>query len=152
MSAPPLPSRAGGSGPSSAASAVARPAADAPPRASVLPLVVGGAAVVASIVLAIIVATSASATVVMLGLPLPLVAADHWSLSLLGYLLTPVAVIACYGWDAVGQRRGRARNRNFVLRPGYSRALTGAAGLGVLLGAWHVLNLSVPLSELLGWS
>ncbi|GAA1945606.1 hypothetical protein GCM10009776_04390 [Microbacterium deminutum] len=105
-----------------------------------------------SLALAVAVLLTASATVNILGIGVPLVTADAWPLSFAGYLLTPVVVIGCYGWNAIGQRDGLRRNRNFVLRPGYSNALAWAAGAGILLGAWHVLNLSVPLSEWLGLS
>ena len=67
--------------------------------------------------------------------------------SFIGYLLTPVVVIACYGWDAIGQRNALRANRNFVPKPAWTRALLWTAGASVLVGAWHVLNLSVPCSR-----
>lgn len=145
-----LSSRSGGYAPS------ARPASVAPaPRtttATPLPLIIAGVAVFVSLLIAVVVLVASSAAVNILGIGVPLVTADAWWLSFIGYLLTPVVVIGCYGWNAIGQRDGLRRNRNFVLRPGYSRALAWAAGAGIALGAWHVLNLSVPLSEWLGLS
>lgn len=134
----------------------ARPASGAPAsgrtQASPIPLVVAAAALVVSLALAVTVLVSASATVNILGLGFALVTPDAWWLSFIGYVLTPIVVIGCYGWNAIAQRDGLRRNRNFALRPAYSRALAWAAGIGILLGAWHVLNLSVPISERLGLS
>ena len=75
-----------------------------------------------------------------------------WWPSFIGYLLTPVLVIACYGWDAIGQRNGLRANRNFLPKPAWTRTLLWIAGVSVLVGAWHVLNLSVPLSDAWGLS
>ncbi|MFT4229597.1 MAG: hypothetical protein QM602_04835, partial [Microbacterium sp.] len=126
----------------------------APARAaSPLPLLVAGGALGVSVVLALLVAlTPASVPIAFLGVPLPLVTAGWWWVSLLGYLLTPVVVLGCYGWDAVGQRNGLRADRNFVLRPSWSRALQWLTGISIAVGAWHVLNLSVPLAEAWGLS
>lgn len=118
--------------------------------ANPLPLVVAVVAVVASVALAVVAATSASAPVLVLGIALPLVASGSWWLSFAGYLLTPVVVLACYGWNALGQRNGLRAHRDFVLRPGWGTALLWLTGASILIGAWHVLNLSVPLSEAWG--
>lgn len=124
-----------------------------PASASPLPLLIAAGALVLSLVIAVLVAaTPASVPILFLGIPLPLVTPAFWWLSLVGYLLTPVAVLACYGWDAVGQRNGLRANRNFVLRPSWRRGLQWLTGAAILVGAWHVLNLSVPLSEAWGFS
>jgi len=121
--------------------------------ASPLPLLVALVALALSIVIALVVAlTPASIPILFLGIPLPLVATGFWWLSFLGYALTPIAVLACYGWDAVGQRNGLRANRDFVLRPSWRRALQWLTGIAIVVGAWHVLNLSVPLSEAWGFS
>ncbi len=133
----------------------ARPTSAAPSRivvASPLPLIIAAAAVFVSLVLAAVVLLTSSATVKLLGIGIPLVISGAWWLSFIGYVLTPIVVIGCYGWNAIAQRDGLRRNRNFVLRTGYSRGLAWAAGVGIVLGAWHVLNLAVPLSEWLGAS
>ncbi|MFT4220172.1 MAG: hypothetical protein QM611_06610, partial [Microbacterium sp.] len=121
--------------------------------ASPWPLIVAAAAFGLSVLLAVVLAaTPASDPVRFLGAPLPLVVGGFWWVSLAGYLLTPAVVLACYGWNAVAQRKGLGANRNFVLRPGWSRALRWLAGLSIVVGAWHVLNLSVPLSAAWGGS
>jgi len=121
--------------------------------ASPLPLLVAAGALLVSLVIAVVVAaTPASIPIRFLGIPLPLVTSGAWWLSFIGYLLTPVVVLACYGWDAVGQRNGLRANRNFVLRPSWRRGLQWLTGAAIVVGAWHVLNLSVPLSEAWGFS
>lgn len=115
-------------------------------------MILGLSAIGVSTAIAVFVIAVASASVAFFGIPLPLVTADRWWLSLIGYLLTPIVVIACYGWDAIGQRNALRANRNFVPKQGFTRALLWAAGASVLVGAWHVLNLSVPLSEAWGIS
>lgn len=130
-----------------------RPAGRSRSSANPLPLIVAVAALVLSLVIAVVLAvTSASAPIAFLTLTLKLVTPGWWWLSLIGYVLTPVAVIACYGWDSVGQRNGLRENRDFVLRPSWSRALLWCAGISIVVGAWHVLNLSVPLTEAWGLS
>ncbi|MEV8250648.1 hypothetical protein AB0O87_06965 [Microbacterium sp. NPDC076768] len=120
-------------------------------RASATPLIVGLAAVVISIGLAVFVVLFASNPVsVFFDVPMPLVIAEFWWLSMLGYILTPVIVVACYGWDRIAQRKGQRENSNFVDREGYTKILLGAAAFAILLAVWHVLNLSVPLTELWG--
>lgn len=143
--------------PRRAAGAPVRPASVSslrgPAAASPLPLLVAAGALLVSLVLAIVVAlTPASVPILVLNVPMPLVTPAFWWLSFLGYLLTPIAVLACYGWDAVGQRNGLRANRNFVLRPTWRRSLRWLTGIAIVVGAWHVLNLSVPLSEAWGFS
>jgi purine-cytosine permease-like protein len=105
-----------------------------------------------SVVLAVAVVLTASAPIAFLGVPFPLVRAEAFWMSLLGYLLTPIVVIACYGWDVVSQRNGLRANRNFDIRPRWTRLLLWLSGFSIVVGAWHILNLSVPLSEWLGLS
>jgi len=119
--------------------------------ASPLPVIVGASAMLVSVLLAVVVALTASAPIVFL-VPLPLVRAEAFWMSLLGYLLTPIVVIACYGWDALSQRNGLRANRNFDIRPQWTRLLLWLCGFSIIVGAWHILNLSVPLSEWLGLS
>lgn len=103
-------------------------------------------------VVAIVVATTVSAPVDLVGLKAPLVAGTFWWISLFGYVLTPIVVIACYGWDVLSQRDGLRGNRDFVLHPGWTRALLLIVAASLVVGAWHVLNLSVPVSEWLGFA
>lgn len=130
-----------------------RPAVTRAGRASALPLIGGLSAAALSLVIAVLVIALVSAPVkVFLDIPLPLVVAESWWLSLLGYLLTPVVVIACYGWDAIAQRSGMRRDVNFLQRTGYGTALRWTVAASIIIGVWHILNLSVPLTEAWGLS
>ena len=115
--------------------------------ASPLPLWIGVGAVALSLIIAIIVLAAFSTPARLFGeFSLPLVSDGSGWLSLLGYVLTPLIVILAYGWDVAWQRRARENNRNVVLRRGYTRALKWLMIAGIVLGAWHVLNLAVPVS------
>ncbi|GAA2009029.1 hypothetical protein [Microbacterium ulmi] len=145
MSTPSTPQRP-------ASSSLTAAAAPARAGASSLPLIVGSAALAVSVAIAVVVAIAASGPVAVLGIPVPLVRSDAFWLSLVGYLLTPFVVVACYGWDVLAQRDGLRANRNFVVRPAWTRRLLWLAGAGILVGLWHILNLSVPLSEWMGFA
>lgn len=132
--------------------ATARPSSRAG-GASPIPLAIGLGALAVSLIIAVVVIAGFSAPVELFaGVPLPLVLAEHWWLSLIGYLLTPLVVIACYGWDVIGQRGGVRRNANFALNARYTSLLRWALWPAVAIGIWHILNLSVPLSEAWGLS
>lgn len=136
----------------SAVHAAARPPSRAG-GASPVPMAIGLGALVASLVIAVVVIAAFSAPVaLLLGIPLPLVLAEYWWLSFLGYLLTPLIVIACYGWDVIGQRAGLRRNANFAVNARFTSTLRWALWPAVVIGIWHILNLSVPLSEAWGLS
>ncbi|MFT4234095.1 MAG: hypothetical protein QM607_03720 [Microbacterium sp.] len=116
--------------------------------ATPVPLIVGAVSFLVSLVLTIWVATSLSAPVRLIGpLTLPLVTPDAWRWSLIGYLLTPFACIICLGLDILLQRGGLSRDPNFITRPVFGVVLRWMAIAGIVLGAWHALNLSVPISE-----
>ncbi|SMH44544.1 hypothetical protein SAMN06295885_2387 [Rathayibacter oskolensis] len=119
--------------------------------ASPLPLVLGAAGLVASLALAILAASTAAAPVRILGLSLPLVRGTAVWMSVVGYLLTPLLVFLAAGWDLSSQRASTLRDaRHFAPDPRLTRALLWLSGAALLLGAWHVLNISVPVSEWLG--
>lgn len=118
--------------------------------ASPIPLAVGSGAVIISAALAVIVIATSSVPIRFVGVPLPIVQSDRFWLSLIGYLLTPIAAVIAVGWDRIAQRRGVVLSGNFVPNRGFEVALTWIAGAGLVLGVWHVLNLSVPLSEFWG--
>ncbi|WP_460797362.1 hypothetical protein [Microbacterium sp. GXF0217] len=136
----------------SAVHATARPASPAG-AASPVPMGIGIGALAVSLVIAVLVMAGFSAPVeLFFGVPLPLVLAEYWWLSFVGYLLTPLIVIACYGWDVIGQRGGLRRNANFAIRTRYTSILRWTLWPAVVVGVWHILNLSVPLSEAWGLS
>ncbi|MBO0985624.1 hypothetical protein [Rathayibacter sp. SD072] len=116
--------------------------------ARALPLIVGATGFAASLILAIAALATAAAPVRVLGVPLPLVQGGAVWMSVVGYVLTPVLVFLATGWDLSSQRSHALRDaRHFVPNPLYSRALLWISGAGLVLGAWHILNISVPVSE-----
>lgn len=111
-------------------------------------MIVGAAAVALSLILAIFGLVNSTPTVLISQprLSLPLDTTNLWWASLIGYLLTPIAVIGARGWDIVAQRRG-LENRNFVLKPGYSKALQALLVACCVLALWQLLNLSVAVAS-----
>ncbi|KQQ03621.1 MULTISPECIES: hypothetical protein [unclassified Rathayibacter] len=119
--------------------------------ASPLPLWLGVAGLVVSLALAILAASTAAAPVRVLGVPLPLVRGGAVWMSVVGYLLTPLLVFLAAGWDLSSQRANSLRDaRHFAPDPRLTRWLLWLSGAALLLGAWHILNISVPVSEWLG--
>ncbi|WKK70530.1 hypothetical protein Q0F99_11740 [Rathayibacter oskolensis] len=119
--------------------------------ASPLPLWLGVAGLVASLALAVLAASTAAAPVRVLGVPLPLVRGGAVWMSAVGYLLTPLLVFLAAGWDLSSQRANSLRDaRRFAPDPRLTRWLLWLSGAALLLGAWHILNISVPVSEWLG--
>ena len=112
-------------------------------------MVVGAAAVALSLILAIIGLLNSTQTVLIAQprFSLPLDTTNLWWASLGGYLLTPIVVIGARGWDTVSQRRG-LQNRNFVLKPGYSKVLQALLIIGCLLAIWQLLNVSLAVANL----
>jgi hypothetical protein len=112
-------------------------------------MIVGAAAVALSLVLAVVGLVSSTPTVLIAQprFSLPLDTTSLWWASLLGYLLTPIVVIGARGWDTVSQRRG-LQNRNFALKPGYSRVLQVLLVVGCVLALWQLLNLSLAVANL----
>ncbi|WP_284301800.1 hypothetical protein [Homoserinibacter gongjuensis] len=98
-----------------------------------------------SLVLAVWTATTASAQPFVGGLSLPFADISTLGLSVGGYVLTPVVVFGALVWDRLAQRLG-LRDRNFGLKPQYTVTLQWLAGAGMLLAAWHVLNIAYGLS------
>lgn len=62
-------------------------------------------------------------------------------LSIAGYLLTPFVVIGALIWDRIGQRLG-LRDRNFGIKPRYTRTLQIMAIGAMVVGAWHIYNIA----------
>ncbi len=121
--------------------------------ASAVPLWLGLGSAIASLVIAVIVAIGFSVPIeLFLGIALPLVQSEYGWLSLIGYLLTPLLVIVCVGWDRIAQRKGVRSNPNFAVDSRYSAVLLWTTWPAIVLGVWHILNLSVPLSEAWGLS
>ncbi|PPF78898.1 hypothetical protein C5B96_13760, partial [Subtercola sp. Z020] len=116
--------------------------------ASPVPLVLGGAAFVVSLVLALVEVADARAS--DLGfVTLPVIEPRLWWVALLGYVFTPIVVIVAAGLDRLWQRSG-LRDRYFTPKPLYGRVLRLLTWAGLVLALWHVVNLAAALSDL--WS
>jgi hypothetical protein len=111
------------------------------PVASVWPLVMGTVAFVLGSALAVWTALSAAPQTFVGDVQLPFANVSTFALSLGGYLLTPFVVFVAFIWDRVGQRQG-LQDRNFGLKPQYSRALQIMAAVAMVLAVWHVLNIA----------
>jgi multidrug transporter EmrE-like cation transporter len=122
------------------------PARSVQASASVIPLSLGLLSIVVSVALAIWTATTAASIPVFGELRLPAASPATWPLSLGGYVLTPITVIVALGWDRAAQRAG-LRDRNFILKPQYSRALRWMTGLAFVISLWHILNLAVAIAS-----
>ncbi|WP_166869318.1 hypothetical protein [Salinibacterium sp. ZJ70] len=120
---------------------VAAPRRSSQPVASHWPLVMGAAGLASGIALAAW--TAATVTEQPFSGEFHLWVADDSTheLSIAGYLLTPFVVIGALIWDRIGQRLG-LRDRNFGLKPRYTRALQGMAMCAMVVGAWHIYNIA----------
>lgn len=151
---PPPPPRGSARPPESSSTTTLRPPRNPSARglrdaASPVPLVVGAGAVAVSLVLAIIGLANSVPTVLIPQprIALPLDDTNLWWVSVIGYILTPIVVILARGWDTVSQRHG-LQNRNFVLKPQYSKLLGILLVVGCVLAVWQLLNVSLAVADL----
>lgn len=95
------------------------------------------------LILAIVVAV---VSLVMAILPI-----DNIFFAVIGYLLTPFAVMVLMGMDTVYQRKKTSEEAWFVPNPNYSRILRILAGVSLLLSYPHInviaKNISAQLAE-----
>ena len=115
------------------------------PVASIWPLVMGLIALGAGLALAVWTASTATPQPFVGDATLPFAAVSTLPLSVGGYVLTPLVVFAALIWDRLAQRLG-LRDRNFALKPKYTRLLQVAAVVAMVPGIWHVLNIAYGLS------
>ena len=114
--------------------------------ANPFPMYAGLVALAASIVLAVVVLVTSSASVTGV-MHLPLVIAERWWLSGLGWL-TATATVVCAGLDRMWQSAAASKNPDFFGKPQFERILTIALWIALVLVVWHALNLAVPVSEM----
>lgn len=65
-----------------------------------------------------------------------------------GYLLTPVGVIAAMGWDFRAQRVGQQKYTSFDIRPSYAKIIRILAVAGFVVGAFHMLEIGRQIGQL----
>lgn len=119
-------------------------------RPGIVPLAAGLAAVVVSVVLAVISVTAASETVTLLGIPVPVVRPASLWIAIVGYVLTPFAVIVIATWDRLTQWKGLQRNRDYEAKPVYTVVLHWLLIASFLVMIVHLAGLSVRLPEIWG--
>ena len=65
-----------------------------------------------------------------------------------GYLLTPVGMIAAMGWDFRAQRVGQQKNASFDIRPTYTKVIRILVVIGFVVGAFHMLEIGKQIGQL----
>ncbi len=65
-----------------------------------------------------------------------------------GYLLTPVGMIAAMGWDFRAQRVGQQKNTSFDIRPAYTKAIRILVVAGFVVGAFHMLEIGKQIGQM----
>lgn len=100
-------------------------------KASLLPVIVGGSALVASSAIALLVLSK-------------------WQfafkeLSFVGWALTPLIVFLSLALDFYLQRKGRA-NPNFIIKPAYTQALTIFSYVALVIAGFHIWVIADMLS------
>ena len=100
-------------------------------KASVLPLLIAIAAFVISIVIYFATRTSA----------------DAFLLHLLGYVLTPLVVALCMGWDSIAQRLGVGESPWYEKNPTYSLILRILTAISFLPSFPHIFAMASDIAE-----
>jgi hypothetical protein len=99
--------------------------------ASILPLVVAGLAVLISCAIYLLTRT----------------VADAFLLHLLGYLLTPLAVALCLGWDSIAQRIGKGNDPWFSANSKFSLVIRLLTGVSFLVAVPHIVAMATDIAE-----
>jgi hypothetical protein len=100
-------------------------------KASVLPLLIAVASIVISIVIYFVTRTSA----------------DAFLLHLLGYVLTPLVVALCMGWDSIAQRMGIGASPWYEKNPKYSLILRILTAISFLPSFLHIFVMASDIAE-----
>lgn len=70
---------------------------------------------------------------------------------LLGYLLSPFAVVVMMGWDTISQRKYTAQDPWFVPKPKLTLLIRSLAALSFVVAYPHIYWLANLLAEFLPW-
>lgn len=89
--------------------------------------------------------------IALVSLVMAIIPTSNIHVAILGYLLTPFAVMVLMGWDTVYQRKKTSEEAWFVPNSNYSRILRILAGISLLLSYPHInviaRNVSAKLAE-----
>jgi predicted neutral ceramidase superfamily lipid hydrolase len=100
-------------------------------KASFLPLLIAAIALVVSVALIVLTKNSAHALL------------PH----LIGYVLTPLVVALCMGWDAIDQRKKTKEDPWFEKSPQFSLILRVLTGLSFVAAYPHIVGIATDLAE-----
>jgi hypothetical protein len=133
----PLPPNSGVSftPPSSPVQGITNQPASSNKKASFLPLILALAAIIGSLAIWI----AFRGQVVAFYIPL------------LGYLLSPFAVVVMMGWDTISQRKYTAQDPWFIPKPKLTLLIRSLAALSFVVAYPHIYWLANLLAEFLPW-
>jgi hypothetical protein len=100
-------------------------------KASILPLLVGFLSLFCSVGIYIVTRTVAHAL----------------ALHLIAYLLTPLVIAGCLGWDSIAQRIGRRNDQYFTYNNTYSLLLRILTALSFLVALPHIIAIAKDIAE-----
>jgi len=100
-------------------------------QASIFPLLAAVIAITLSIGIYVITRTTAHA----------------FALHLIAYLLTPLVVALCLGWDSIAQRVGRGNDPWFSTNPTYPLILRILTGVSFLVAIPHIVAMASDIAE-----
>lgn len=100
-------------------------------KASFLPVLVAAIAMVASVAIYVLTRTTAHAFV----------------LHLIAYVMTPLVVALCLGWDSIAQRVGRGNDPWFAINSKYPLILRILTGISFLISFPHIVAMATDIAE-----
>ena len=100
-------------------------------KASFLPLLIAALAILVSVAIYFFTRTMANA----------------FLLHLFAYLLTPLAVALCLGWDSIAQRIGKGNDPWFSTNSSYSLILRILTGVSFVVAFPHIVEMATKIAE-----
>jgi hypothetical protein len=100
-------------------------------KASFLPVLVAAIAMVVSVAIYVLTRATAHAFV----------------LHVIAYLMTPLVVALCLGWDSIAQRVGRGNDSWFAINSKYPLILRILTGFSFLLSFPHIVAMATDIAE-----
>ncbi len=73
--------------------------------------------------------------------------ANAFLLHLVAYLLTPLAVALCLGWDSISQRIGKGNDPWFTSNASYSLILRILTGVSFFAAFPHIVAMATKIAE-----
>ena len=73
--------------------------------------------------------------------------ADAFLLHLFAYLLTPLVVALCLGWDSIAQRIGKGNDPWFSANAKFSLILRILTGVSFIVAIPHIVEMATDIAE-----